>query len=380
MGAGNLVSQGKKREREKCKTCGRTCCARQGTMCVGLHKPEKPMVLVVTLLASGCPVQAMVHALGWDERTVARWQERAGAHCQHIQEDQVLAGKRDLQPVHADEIRGKGWNRIPWIAMAMMVSTRVWFGGVVSLRRDRTLAETRCQLVNACCQPWCALLVLTDGWASSPGSLRRAFRANVNRTTGRGRSRRHAWPEIVIGTVITKIAHKRVVEILRRLTQGGAWAAVALLAVSHGGTPVHTACLERVHATCRERLASLTRRCRHAARTVSRREAGLWLVGCTSHCCFPHHEVRRRAAQTQARRGDLPITPAMASGFTDPVWSVRALLLCRIVPPLWVEPKRRGRPPAVAHLSKKREAGRPRPVLRLRKGVFCTSTMEGSPT
>jgi transposase-like protein len=126
MGAGNLVSHGKKRERETCKTCGRTRCARQGTMCGGLRKPEEQMVLVVTLLASGCPVHAMVHALGLDERTVARWQERAGAHCQPIHEDQVLAGKRDLHQVHADEIREKGWNMIPWIAMAMMVSTRVW--------------------------------------------------------------------------------------------------------------------------------------------------------------------------------------------------------------------------------------------------------------
>ncbi len=36
-------------------------------MFVGLRKPEEQMVLVVTLLASGCPVQAIVHALelGW---------------------------------------------------------------------------------------------------------------------------------------------------------------------------------------------------------------------------------------------------------------------------------------------------------------------------
>ena len=63
IGAGNLVSHGKKRERYKCKTCGKTFCARQGTMFVGLRKPEEQIVIVVTLLAYGCPVQAIVHAL-----------------------------------------------------------------------------------------------------------------------------------------------------------------------------------------------------------------------------------------------------------------------------------------------------------------------------
>jgi len=33
----------------------------------GLRKPMEVVVIVVTLLAYGCPVQAIVHALGLDE-------------------------------------------------------------------------------------------------------------------------------------------------------------------------------------------------------------------------------------------------------------------------------------------------------------------------
>src|SRR5260370_1198782 len=146
IGGGNLVSHGKKRERYTCKMCGRTFCARQGRMLGGVRKAEELMVIVVTLVAYGCPVQAIVHALEVDERTVARWQERAGRHCQKLHEDQVLAGKLDLQHVQADEIRGKGWKMIPWIGLAMMVSTRLWLGGVVSLRRDRHLADALLQM------------------------------------------------------------------------------------------------------------------------------------------------------------------------------------------------------------------------------------------
>jgi transposase-like protein/IS1 family transposase len=374
MGAGNLVSHGKKRERYKCKTCGRTFCARQGTMLVGLRKPEELIVIVVTLLSYGCPVQAIVHALDLDERTVARWQERAGAHCQKVHEDQVMTGKLDLQHVQADEIRGKGWKMIPWIGLAMMVSTRLWLGGIVSLRRDRKLADALLTMVKKCCQPLVAVLVLTDGWAAYPGSIRRAFREKVKGVAGRGRSRLQTWPDVLIGTVIKHTKKKRVVEVIRRLTQGGAFAAIALLAASSGGMQLNTAFIERLNATFRERLACLTRRCRHAARRVSRLEAGMWLVGCTYNWCWPHHELSRRAAKAQERKGEVLLTPAMASGLTDHVWSVRELLTFRVPPSPWVAPKRRGRPRTGILPRKKLGTARPRPFLRLRKGVLCPST------
>lgn len=216
-----------------------------------------------------------------------RWREgreRAGTHCQRVHEDQVMHATLDLVPVQADEIRGKGWKRIPWIGMAMMVSTRLWLGGVVSLRRDRHLADALLSMVKACCQPLAAVVVLTDGWAASPNSIRRAFRENVPGVSGRGCRRWLAWPTGVIGTVIKKTARRRVVEVIRRLTQGDAWAAVALLGTSAGGTPVNTSFIERVHATVRERLASLTRRCRHAARhpCPGSTQACGWSVGRTT--------------------------------------------------------------------------------------------------
>ena len=62
IGAGNLVSHGKKRERSKCQMCGKTFGARQGTMFAGLRKPKELIVIVVSLLAYGCPPQAIVHA------------------------------------------------------------------------------------------------------------------------------------------------------------------------------------------------------------------------------------------------------------------------------------------------------------------------------
>lgn len=68
----------------------------------GLRKPVDLIVIVVTLLSYGCPVQAIVHAFGLDERTVADWRDRAGAHCQNVHQAIVEQGQLDLMHVQAD--------------------------------------------------------------------------------------------------------------------------------------------------------------------------------------------------------------------------------------------------------------------------------------
>src|SRR5881275_706255 len=104
-GQGNIIIHDRKRQRYRCKSCKQTFSARRGTMLEGLRKPTELIVIVVTLLAYGCPVQAIVKAFGLDERTVASWRDRAGAQCQRVQEAIVEQGKLDLGHVQADEIR-----------------------------------------------------------------------------------------------------------------------------------------------------------------------------------------------------------------------------------------------------------------------------------
>ena len=94
----------------------------------------------------------------------------------------------DLLHVQADEIRVKARSMVAWMGLAMMVSTRLWLAGVVSQTRDTQLANRLLEQVRACCQAGCDLLICTDGWATYPGSIRRAFRDKVKRTAGRGRA------------------------------------------------------------------------------------------------------------------------------------------------------------------------------------------------
>jgi hypothetical protein len=153
-----------------------------------LRKPTELIVVVITLPAYGCPIQAIVHAFGLDERTAASWRDRAGLHCQHLHQALVEQGRLDLVHMQADEIRVKGRRLVAWMGLTMMVSTRLWLGRVVSLSRDRKLADRMLSQVRRCARRLRPLLICTDGWAAYPNSIRRAFREKVKRAAGRGRT------------------------------------------------------------------------------------------------------------------------------------------------------------------------------------------------
>jgi transposase-like protein/IS1 family transposase len=363
---GNIVIHDRKRQRYRCKVCKTTFSARRGTMFEGLRKPMDLIVIVVTLLAYGCPIQAIVHTFGLDERTVADWRDRAGAQCQKVHRQIIEQGQLDLVHVQADEIRVKGCKMIAWMGLAMMVSTRLWLGGAVQLSRDRGLADRLMSQVRRCAACLRPLLVLTDGWSAYPGSIRRAFREKVKRTAGVGRACLQLWPELHIGTVIKRTEKKRVVAITRRMAHGLLSQAESLLQGSRGGTVLNTAFIERLNATFRQRLASLTRRSRHAAHRLKALETGMYLIGCTYNFCFPHHEL------SKTKHVGSPCTPAMAARLTDHVWSLCELLSYRIAPLPWVSPAKRGRPKRpVAPIKRTCR----RPLVRLRKGVLCSSTV-----
>ncbi len=342
IGQGNIRIHDRKRGRYRCRRCGHTFSARRGTMLEGLRKPIELIVIVVTLLTYGCPIQAIVHAYGLDERTVAAWRDRAGQHSKQVHQALVQQGHLDLQHVQADEIRVKGRAMIVWMGLALMVSTRLWLAGVVSLKRDTCLADHLMRQVRACSQAVCALLVATDGWNAYPKAIMRAFREKVKQTLGPGRAGLQVWPQLCIATVIKRTEKRRVVEVIRQMTLGPLARASRLLQASKGGTRLNTSFIERFNGTLRERLATLTRKCRHAAHRLEALEAGMYLIGCTYNFCWPHQELSSR------RHVGHPCTPAMAAGLTDHIWSVAELLTYKVAPAPWVAPKRRGRPRKVA--------------------------------
>jgi hypothetical protein len=68
-GEGHIVIHSQKERRYRCKRCTKTFSETKGTALYRSHKPHELVATVVTLLAYGCPLQAIVAAFGLDERT-----------------------------------------------------------------------------------------------------------------------------------------------------------------------------------------------------------------------------------------------------------------------------------------------------------------------
>lgn len=315
-----------KRRRYRCTVCRKTFRPTTGTPLTHKQYPIATIVLVVTLLAYGCPVAAIVAAFRLDARTVRRWMQDAGEHAERLHQTLVVQ-PRPTDHVQADELRVRLQGGVVWVAMAVLVRTRLWLGATLSPQRDQALITPLLVMVRSCVQVGQRLVLVTDGWRPYARVVAHVFRHRIARHGRRGRGRLRPWVGLVfVQLVKTQGSHWR------------PWCRVALtrgrrlawvLARSCGWTTPSTACIERLNGTFRQRLAALARRTRHGARTLPRLHGAIYLVGTIYNFCTRH--------QTLAH------TPAMAAGITDRCWTVEEFLRYRIPPP-YQPIRRRGRP------------------------------------
>ena len=94
-GKGNVQIHSQKEKRCLCNVCEQTFSVTKGTIFYRLRHAPELVMQVITLLAYGCPVPAIVKAFGLDERTVCDWHRRAGQHCQQVHEHLVESSQHD---------------------------------------------------------------------------------------------------------------------------------------------------------------------------------------------------------------------------------------------------------------------------------------------
>jgi len=297
-----------------CHGCQKTFAWSHGTPFAGSKYPLWVIVLVLTLLAHGCPTPAIVVAFGIDERTVAAWLGKAGKHAERVHADEVLNGQAALGgQVQLDEICVTMQGGRVWMATAMAVFPRLFLGGSVSESRDKHLSGRVVEQVYRACggvlQP---ILFCVDGLASYPKTILKRFYTKLLDGSV-GRPRHLPWPDLHIAQVIKSRQGRKLAQITRIVFHGSCQRVSELIACSQTALGlVNTAFIERLNATFRANLPSLARRTRRSAASLPRLQAEMWWCGTVYNFCSIH--------------STLDATPAMAADLTDQPWSVCHLL------------------------------------------------------
>ena len=123
IGKGNIRVHSHTERRYVCDECNSTFAATKGTVFYRRRLSKDIIVKIITLLAHGCPRQAIVAAFEVDERTVKSF----GNNCQQVHEH-LVEQPCDLGQVQGDEIYAKVQGCILWLAMAIQIQTRLWLG------------------------------------------------------------------------------------------------------------------------------------------------------------------------------------------------------------------------------------------------------------
>jgi transposase-like protein len=246
-GEGNIRIHSQQRHHYRCTGCKKTFSARRGTIFFRRRTDEQVMTRVVSLVSHGCPIPAIEAAFALHAQTVREWIDAAGAHTEALHHG-VVVQPRDLLHVQADEVHVKTQAGVLWMAMALMVSTRLWLGGLVSHRRDRALIAGLVSLVAACASVG-PLLFVSDGLTTYIDAVRKAFRTHHVGTGGRPRL--IPWPDLAVAQVVKQHTGCAVTGTSHRLVQGSVQLFLTLLWSAPGCHVLNTAFIERLYVAWR---------------------------------------------------------------------------------------------------------------------------------
>ncbi len=141
---------------------------------------------------------------------------------------------------------------------------------------------------------------------------------------------------LIYAQVVKRREGRRVVGVSTRLIFGTPEALAARVADSPVSRTVNTSFVERDNLTQRQSNRRLTRRTNGFSKDLTWFEKQLWLSLAYYHLVLPHTSLQERLPTPEPTRGAgsprkwRPVTPAMAAGLTDHVWTTHELLAYRV--------------------------------------------------
>jgi hypothetical protein len=148
--------------------------------------------------------------------------------------------------------------------------------------------------------------------------------------------RRVPHPDLLYAQVVKQREHGQVVAVSSKVIFGDEARVNQRLAASCVSSSINTSFVERENLTLRQHTRRLTRETNAFSKDSGWLEMHLWLVLAYYHLVLPHASLATAAVAPAPTRGSgsarrwQPVTPAMAAGITDHVWTTTELLSYRV--------------------------------------------------
>ena len=342
-----------------CRSCRILVSARTGTAYAGMRTEMSTYLHGAVALAEGVSIRATGRLLGVDKDTVNHWLPILGRHCQgvmnyffrnlHLSECQLdelwtfIAKKQaHLTPLEQlQEVYGDAW---VWIAFSPSLQVGPGLGRGQAHFASCAPAGVSAEIGHRWPHPVLHQRRLAALRARPVGRLRAVGHTATPRNRGRlPKPRRFPPPDLCYAVVVKERANGRVVDVTTRIVYGTTEQVKAALRASPVSRTINTYGVERNNLTIRQHSRRMGRKVNAFSKDPDYLEQQLTLAFAYYHFVVPHRSLRQRLPHplpTKGRKGSRkkwrPVTPAMAAGLTDHVWTMDELLSFRVPPDsLW---------------------------------------------
>jgi IS1 family transposase len=354
FGQGLLVKNGATRGQKQalCRACGRSIALNYGTAYFELDSDPAIFEMTTRALAEGVSLRSAARILQIDKDTACAWLHRAAQHCRlvmlhlwhnlsvsecqldelwsfvHTKEQNLPSAKLFC------ESYGDAW---VWIAfapvwrlvLAFVVGKRTQQSANLLLERVVHVSDQHIPFFTSdqLAEYRTALLHAYGVWYQPPRKGKRGPLPH---------RRRVPHPDLLYAQVVKQREKGQVVAVSRKVVFGEHEEVEERLASSPVSTSLNTSFVERENLTLRQQNRRLTRKTNGYSKELGWLEQHLWLSLAYYHLVLPHESLRIRLPEPVPTRGTgTPrrwqlVTPAMAAGMTDHVWSTRELLSYRV--------------------------------------------------
>jgi IS1 family transposase len=341
--------------RFRCTHCDHLVSARVGTAYAGIRTNEGTYQSGARHLAEGSSIRATGRLLNVDKDTVCHWLPRLGEHCSrvmsyffrdlHLSECQLdelwtFIYKKEEQLTPLDELLGIYGDAWVWIAFSPVCKlVPAWVVGKRTLPNARQLVFRLKSATDEHIPFFTSdeLPHYADALLDVYGELKTPARRG-----SRGRfplPRKYPPPELCYAVVVKERARGRVVKVTTRIVYDSEPQVIAALKASPVSTTINTYGVERNNLTIRQHSRRMGRKVNAFSKERDYLEHQLTVAFAYYHWVRPHRGLRQRLLEPQPTKGPRasykkwkPVTPAMAAGLTDHVWSMDELLSFRVPP------------------------------------------------